>query len=423
MFALIDGNCFYASCERIFKPQLRNKPVIVLSNNDGCVVTRSAEAKALGIAMGVPFFSIKDVVAAHGVAVFSSNYELYGDISNRMMQAIASQVPSIEVYSIDECFARLDDMPAAQLYPLGCAIRAIVLQWVGIPTCVGIAPTKTLAKFCNHLAKKHPSLNGVVNWHGWTTQQQARSLASQPVDAIWGVGNNIAKRLQQLGIHTALDFSQAPTPFIRKHLGLTIARTHSEMRGVSCIDISPASHKQQLIRSRSFGKKIVALSDLQAAIAHHASSAALALRGQQAVAAQVSVSLQTRSAATPVAAYQRNYRQLSTTLGAATSSTIRINQAAQALLGQLYQAGQTYHKCGIMLAGIEPAATQQLDLFASQDSGQSAQLMHCIDRINQQYGQGRITLASEQQSGQWRMQRKHISPCYTTQFGQLLRVN
>jgi DNA polymerase V len=423
VFALIDGNCFYASCERIFNPQLRHKPVIVLSNNDGCVVTRSPEAKALGIGMGVPFFTIKDVVAANGVAVFSSNYELYGDISSRMMQAIASQVPSVEVYSIDECFAKLDDMPAAQLYPLGCAIRAIVLQWVGIPTCVGIAPTKTLAKYCNHLAKKHPSLNGVVNWHNWTTQQQARSLASQPVDAIWGVGSNIARRLQQLGIHTALDFCQAPPPFIRKHLGLTIARTHSEMRGVSCIDISPASHKQQLIRSRSFGKKIVALSDLQAAIAHHASSAALALRSQQVVAAQVSVSLQTLIAATPVAPYQRSYKQLSTTLSSATSSTLRINQAAQALLGQLYQAGQTYHKCGIMLSGIEPVATQQLDLFASQDSVQSTQLMHCIDRINQQYGQGRITLASEQQSQQWRMQRSHISPCYTTQFGQLLRVN
>ena len=231
MYALIDGNSFYASCERVFRPELKCTPLVVLSNNDGCVVARSTEAKSLGIKMGVPFYQIKHLVRQGRLKAFSSNYELYADISRRMMETIATLAPAIEVYSIDECFADLAGM--SNLAKHGRQIRQRVLQWVGIPTCVGIAPTKTLAKFCNHLAKQYPDhFGGVVVWPDWPESVRQRALASQNVSEIWGIGARTAEKLAAHGIHTGYDFATAHTATLRARYGVAIERVQRELQGV-----------------------------------------------------------------------------------------------------------------------------------------------------------------------------------------------
>lgn len=233
MYALIDGNSFYCSCERVFRPDLKTTAIVVLSNNDGCVVARTSEAKTLGIKMGVPYFQVRHLEKQGRLQVFSSNYELYADFSRRMMMTIASLVPAIEVYSIDECFADMTGMN--NLAEHGRAIKARVMQWVGIPTCVGIAPTKTLAKFCNHLAKRYPDhFGGVVVWPDWSVKVQRRALASEPVSEIWGIGRRTAEKLNTQGIQTALDFMLADSATIRRRYGVTIERVQRELQGIPC---------------------------------------------------------------------------------------------------------------------------------------------------------------------------------------------
>ena len=294
MYALIDGNSFYASCERVFRPDLAGVPIVVLSNNDGCVVTRTAEAKALGIKMGEPLFKIKHLVRQNRVQVFSSNYELYADMSRRMMNTVATLVPRIEVYSIDECFADLSGMEQYSqfmgsgqntgLLTLGFSIRARVLQWTGIPTCVGIAPTKTLAKFCNHLAKRHAVFKGVVDWNAWAPAIQQRALASEDVTEVWGIGRQIGLSLNAMGIKTAADLANAPSHTIRKMFGVVVERTQRELQGIECLELEDiAPKRQQIVRSRSFGQPITTLDGLSASLAHHVAEAAQRLRGQGSV--------------------------------------------------------------------------------------------------------------------------------------------
>ena len=233
MYALIDGNTFYASCERVFNPALRGRPVVVLSNNDGCIVTLTAEAKALGLKRGTPLFKVRDVIEKNAVEVFSSNYELYGDMSSRMMRTIASLVPSIEVYSIDECFADVTGIESVT--ELGRMIRSRVLKWVGIPTCVGIAPTKTLAKLSNHIAKRYRIFEGVFNWTELTPERQEKALSTIPAGDVWGVGRQISAALETMGITTALDLKNADEALIRRRFGVTLIRTQKELAGTPCI--------------------------------------------------------------------------------------------------------------------------------------------------------------------------------------------
>ena len=268
MYALIDGNCFFVSCERAFRPDLKNVPVVVLSSNDGCVVSRSPEAKLLGIKMSEPYFQIKHLVQSGELVVFSSNFTLYSDLSRRMMETIAATVPSISVYSIDECFASLDGM--SNLHETGILIREKVLRWVGIPTCVGIAPTRTLAKFCNRMAKEYPTLNGVVVWDDWSEDIQRRALKSQSVSEIWGIGRQLLKHLNAQGIFTALDFYEYDAVTLRRLYGVTVERTLREMHGTPCSTMADKTERpQQILRSRSFGHLITDLESLEAAVSHH----------------------------------------------------------------------------------------------------------------------------------------------------------
>lgn len=288
MYALIDGNTFYASCERVFNPALRGRPVVVLSNNDGCIVTLTAEAKALGLKRGTPLFKVRDVIEKNAVEVFSSNYELYGDMSSRMMRTIASLVPSIEVYSIDECFADVTGIESVT--ELGRMIRSRVLKWVGIPTCVGIAPTKTLAKLSNHIAKRYRIFDGVFNWTELTPERQEKALSTIPAGDVWGVGRQISAALETMGITTALDLKNADEALIRRRFGVTLIRTQKELAGTPCIGFEPvAADRKQICCSRSFAQNCSDADAVASALAVHAAQAARRLRQQHCRALAVSV--------------------------------------------------------------------------------------------------------------------------------------
>ncbi|MCL9790841.1 Y-family DNA polymerase [Neisseria subflava] len=416
MFALIDGNSFYCSCERVFRPELKNVPVVVLSNNDGCVVARSTEAKALGIKMGEPYFRVKHLVSQGRLKAYSSNYELYADLSRRMMETIAGCVPAVEIYSIDECFADMSGIE--NLTELGCQIRQRVLQWVGIPTCVGIAPTKTLAKFCNHLAKRYPDhFRGVVVWGDWNETIRLRALRSQGVDEIWGIGRRTADKLSEQGIRTALDFVEADTATIRRRYGVTVERTQREMQGIVCDGLHPnAQPRQNLVRSRSFGTRIETLEALQAAVTHHISLGAEALRKDGLTASAVSVFLHTDFFHENEPQYHNSLAQ---NLIVPIADTVHLNRIAQRLLTDIYRSGYLYKKCGIELHGLKPVTQMQADLW---EPTKANPVMEAWDKINRQYGRGHLKLASELLADDWKMNRDRLSPCYTTQFMDLLVI-
>lgn len=418
VYALIDGNAFFCSCEQAFRPDLAGRAVVVASNNDGCVVARNAQAKALGIPMAVPLFQIQALVKAGKVTVFSSNYALYADLSARMMASIASLVPAIHPYSIDECFADLSGV--ADVAALGEAIRARVLQWTQIPTCVGIAPTATLAKFANHLAKKNPLFAGVCHWQGLSAEAQASWLASQPVGEVWGIGRQLAPRLAQQGIRHALDLSRADPRQLRQQFGVQVERTARELAGVPCLAIDDIeSTRQQLIRSRSFGRPVTRLADLQAAIAHHIAAAAAALRSQQTTAGMLAIDIRT-NAFKPGDAQYHGYNAMA--LPVASADTLALTRTALVLLRQTYRPGYAYKKAGVILSGMEAVTPAQQDWLTPSDSPQRMALMATMDRINARWGHGTLKTGAEQLGQQWVMRRDHLSPCYTTCWAALPRA-
>lgn len=423
MFALVDGNCFYVSCERVFRPDIRSKPVVVLSNNDGCVITRSAEAKALGIKMGEPLFKIRDTVRKHKVEVFSSNYELYGDLSRRMMQTIESLVPRIEIYSIDECFADVGGMARLiELTELGHQIRDRVHMWVGIPTCVGIAPTKTLAKFCNHLAKRHRYFKGVANWNDWDDDIRMRALNSEPVTEVWGIGRRIGQSLNVMGIMTAGDFARASSSMLRQKFGVVVERTQRELQGTSCLEIEEVKpRRQQIIRSRSFAQPVKDLSGLGAALTHHVAQATQELREEGGVAHTLQVFIQTNCFKPDSPQY---YGSDCVNIAVGTCDTMKLNELTQKTLNRIFRAGFEYKKCGVILGGIETSSQQvQMDWLNPVDSEQRIRLMDCIDHLNERFGRSAIQLGTERGSHDWLMRRDKLSPCFTTNIEDVLTVN
>lgn len=416
VFALVDGNSFYASCEKAFRPDIAHRPVVVLSNNDGCVVARSTEAKALGIPMGAPLFQIKKDINKHGILVFSSNYELYADMSARMMAAIASLTPRIEVYSIDECFADLTGIP--ELGTLGQLIRRRVYRWARIPSCVGIGHSKVQAKLANHIAKKNPAWRGVCNLVNMEPTQRDALLADIPVNNVWGIGRKLTSHLQRMGIHTALQLRDADQGTIRKKFGVVVERICRELAGHSCLELSEVSEpKQQIIRSRSFGQLVTEIDALQAAVTTHISSALEALREQDSVASMVSVFLDTNPFRQQDAQFHASQ---STALPFPSSDTMEFNRAAATLLNQLYRKGYLYKKAGVMIAGIESASGRQVDLFAPQSKPERDKLMQTMDTLNNKYGRGTVQLASATVGNDWRMSRQNLSPCYTTRLRELI---
>lgn len=412
-FALIDGNSFYTSCERVFRPDLAGRPIIVLSNNDGCVVARSAEARALGIEGFRPYFQIEAQCRRLGVAVFSSNYALYGDMSRRMMAVLGERVPRQEVYSIDECFLDVGGLPA--VHELAHTLRADVLRRVGIPTCVGLGPSKTLAKLANHVAKRDARQQGVFDWNTLAPDAADALLATLDVGRVWGVGRRLAEQLTALGIPDALALKRADPTRIRRQFSVVLERTVAELNGISCLaleDVAPA--RRQILSSRSFAHRTGELATLRAAVTHHAARAAEKLRAQGAHSGLVGVCLGTQPGPGGGARHW-DCRPLA----AASADTLTLTRAALATLDTLYQPGCRYHKAGVVLLDIEPAGQRQPDLFLAPPDPRRVHLMQTMDALNRRHGQGTIRLATEALNTDWHMRQQRRSPQYSTRLADI----
>lgn len=419
IFALVDCNNFYASCEKLFRHDLKDTPILVLSNNDGCVVARSKEAKALGIKMGVPMFQIQDVIKQHNIQVFSSNYALYADLSSRVMRTLESFVPRVEVYSIDEAFLDLTGLDSiTSLLELGQHIKATIGQWIGIGVCVGIAPTKTLAKLANHAAKKYPATGGVVDLTQKDRQQ--RLLAITAISDIWGVGRKLTKRLESMGIKTALDLANSPTATIRKQFSIVLERTVRELNGESCLDLEDvAPSKQQIICSRSFGTKIITLEHVGEAVSQYTERACEKLRLEKQQAKVLTVFIHT----SPFNTGPNHYSNSATgELVIPSSDTRDLNALAMQLLKRIWREGYSYNKAGVMLSDFYSHNTYQPGLFDEvAKRPNSEKLMTILDEINKS-GLGRVFLARQGMSNTWRIKRDHLSPAYTTRWSDIPQV-
>ncbi|WP_313604796.1 Y-family DNA polymerase [Comamonas jiangduensis] len=430
MFALLDGNNFYASCERVFRPSLKGIPLVVLSNNDGCVIARSEEAKAIGIKMGQPYFQVQHLHTTHGMVALSANFALYGDMSDRMMSLAAGMGPEQEIYSIDECFIGLQGV--ADVTRRAHAIRSRIQRGIGITTCVGIAPTKTLAKLANHIAKDAerkpgsypPHLAGVCNLAEISTELLAHMLRCTPVGDVWGVGRRIAKRLCEHNIATAWELRNAPVPWVRSQFGVVLERTVRELQGIACLELeTQPPPKQQIACTRSFGRPVTELAPLIEAVSHFTQRAAEKLRAQE-----------HRCGAVHVFAHTSPFRQDDARF--AQSATIQLVQpsadttvllaAAEQGVRKIYEPGYRLAKAGVMLLDLSPATLEQASLIEvpQPECGRDmSALMEAMDRINARWGKGAVCVGSALQAGEWRMRQDRKSPGYTTTLENILCIN
>lgn len=427
MFALIDGNNFYVSCERAFRPSLQGRPVVVLSNNDGCAISRSDEAKALGVKMGQPFFQLNDLVEHKGLVCLSANFELYGDISDRMMSLAAGLGPMQEIYSIDESF--IGDLDGVRdLTRRAFAIRSRILNWTGIPACVGLAPTKTLAKLCNHVAKDAerkpgsypPELQRVCNWVDLSDQQRTEILGRTDAGEIWGVGRRISIQLAEQGILTALDLARMPAHAAREGWSVVLERTVRELQGVSCIPMELAPPpKKQIACTRSFGSPITTLPHLTEAVSEFATRAAEKLRANGMHTGGVLVFAHT----SPFSAGRRFNKSAVVQLHPHTCDTKALVSAAVRGLRQIYEPGYQLSKAGVMLLDLCPVTEQQGELLFEGACRDQSKLMEVMDRVNKRFGKGTVHVAStglpEHDESGWRMKQEHRTPRYTTKIDEI----
>lgn len=415
MFAIVDVNSFYASCEKAFRPDLRGKPVIVLSNNDGCIIARSAESKKY-VRMGEPWFKIKNQDFPEKIHVFSSNYALYASMSNRVMGLLEAMAPRVEVYSIDEAFMDVRGIDFCTDFAMfGREVRQRVRQETGLTVGIGMAVTKTLAKSAQWSSKEWPQFGGVL---AITTRNRAeKMLARQPVGEVWGVGSRIAKKLSAMGITTALELSRASPVLIRKNFSVVLERTVRELNGESCISLEEAPPaKQQIVCSRSFGERVTDYEQMRQAICQHAERAAVKLRGERQYCRQVCAFVKT-SPFTPGETYYGN--TASETLMTPTRDTRDIIAAAMRALDRIWIAGHRYAKAGVMLNDFTPTGVSQLNLFdEAPPRPDSDPLMKVIDGINQS-GLGNIWFAGRGIAPAWQMKREMLSPAYTTRWSDI----
>lgn len=410
----MDCNNFYASCERVFNPALNGKPIVVLSNNDGCVIARSNEAKALGIKMGVPAYQIKEAVLKHGVAVFSSNYTLYGDMSGRVMSILSSLVPEIEIYSIDEAFINLKGV--SNLKVIGNNVVSKVYKGTGIPVSLGIAPTKTLAKTANKFAKKYPAYNRLCIID--TEEKRIKALQLTDIGDVWGIGRRQAVKLEKEGIKTARDFTELPGSWVRKNMTVTGERTWKELRGISCIDMESAPPaKKQICTSRSFGKMVEDISTLGEAVATHTSACASKLRKQKAFATSVMVFIHTNNFREDLPQYWKN---IVINLPVPTADTLEIVHYALQGLGNIFIPGYQYKKAGVIITEIVTSA--QLGLFDTVNREKREKLMQAIDRVNGEHRQ-LVKLAVQGNGRDWKLKQEQLSQRYTTDINEILTIN
>ncbi|GAA5525938.1 protein UmuC [Microbulbifer aestuariivivens] len=436
--ALVDVNNFYVSSERAFDPVIRHKPVAVYSNNDGCVIARCAEVKAMGVKMGVPEFEVRDLFRARGVVARSSNYALYHDMSMRFVASLEQFCPQVEQYSIDESFLHFHGFGAG-LAEHCQRLVAAVQQWTSMPCCAGIAPTRTLAKAANHFAKTLGVPGGVLQVGSEYHRQQL--LKQLPVGEVWGVGRRIARRLAMLDIHTAWDLAAAHVPTIRKAFGVTLERTLRELQGVPCIELAPLDQaKHEIVSGRMFGRRLTQFDDVMAAVANHVQLAGEKLSAQDGVTGRLTVSVQAREPG-------GDWRYLSghAEFRPAVKDLQVLTAAARSALKEVFLAGREYRRASVCFSALERAREQQHDLFGSacgdrdnrdnQDNpsqqnnrvqqnnldhhDHKERLSACLADINQRFGRGGVVLASARLSDEWQMKRAHLSPAYTTDFRQL----
>jgi len=413
IFALVDCNNFFASCERVFRPDLWNKPIVVLSNNDGNIIARSNEAKALGIKMGEPYFKARDFLKKNSVKVFSSNYTLYGDMSSRVMSVLKHLEPDVEVYSIDEAFISLPASNKFNFIDHGRSIKTVVQKWTGMPVSIGFAHTKTLAKIANRIAKKNSQHKGVFDL---TAYESIDTILSRiAVKDVWGIGRQYTKKLNNHGIFTARDLKYSNDKWIRKHLTVMGLRTVWELRGKPCISIEDAPvPKKGIITSKSFSRPVTSLEELKEAVATYISRAAEKLRSQHSIANVLHVFLSTNSFKFNTPQYSNS---LSVVLPEPTASTSTLIKHSLHGLKKIYRSGFEYKKAGVMLAEIIPETYRQRNLF--ERGRNDRKLMDALDNINTKWGSGTLQYAATGFKKSWMFKREQLSKAYTTQWDQL----
>ena len=414
MIALVDCNNFYASCERVFNPKIENKPVIVLSNNDGCVIARSNEAKALGIKMGEPAFKLKNLIEKYNINVFSTNFALYGDLSKRVMNIMSTEVEKMEIYSIDEAFLDFSDYASKKR---GLAIREKVKKWTGIPVSVGIAPTKVLAKVAGHIAKKHTK-SGVFIFDDEDLIRRALNFFK--VEDLWGIGSNTAKKLKSVGIHTALQFRQCDSSWVKRNLSVNGVRLQKELFGEVCYPIeTKIKRRKSICTARSFGSEINKLSKLKEVIGSHANTCATKLRKEKSCCTTVGVFLSTN----PFKPQAKQYNPyIVTQLHVPTNDSMEIVKVAIKALESIYRGDCIYKKAGVVVSGTAPQEQTQLSLFDSLDRGKRENINIAVDKVNSLMGKNKVHLAVQGNGRKWKIKQERLSPCYTTRFADILEV-
>ena len=417
MFGLIDCNNFYASCERVFNPSLNGRPVVVLSNNDGCVIARSSEAKALGIPMGEPAYKLKALIEANQVVVFSSNYVLYGDMSHRVMTTVAQFAPDMEIYSIDEAFLLFDGFENINLKEYGEKIVRTTTRNTGIPVSLGVAPTKTLAKLANKFAKKYKDYKGVCVID--TDEKREKALKLTAVGDVWGIGRQYAKKLEYYSIHTAWDFTQRSKSWVRHTMGVVGERTWLELKGTPCVEMDRTTTKKSICTSRSFGERLTELAPISEAVSNFAASCAEKLRKQNSLASVIMVFIQTNPNATNL---PQHCKQVVLQLPVPTNDTSELINFALRGLKSVFAEGYQFKKAGVIVSEIVPERPLQGDLFDVRDRDKFNRIMTVMDSLNASYGKQKVKIAAQGFDRKWKLKNERLSPCYTTKLADVLVV-
>jgi DNA polymerase V len=418
MFALIDCNNFYASCERVFRPDLVGQPIVVLSNNDGCVIARSNEAKALGIPMGAPAFQFEKVLEQNHIHVFSANFPLYGDMSHRVMSILSAYTPEMEIYSIDECFLRFNGFDQFNLQNYAQEMRQKVSKWTGIPISIGLAPTKALAKVANHIAKKYPEhTQGVYVMD--TDEKRIKALKWLKVEDVWGIGRKHAKRLQASGVFTAFDFIRLSDERVRRDMSVVGLRLKHDLQGIPTLDLEESQPRKSIATTRSFEADYTSYDQLAERITAFTASCAEKLRKQQSCCNSLMVFVTTNRFSKDRPQYSRN---MAIQLPYATNSSIELNRFALMALRQIFRDGYHYKKAGVIVQDFVPEDQLQMTLFDSRNE-RHVPLMKAVDAINTRLGQQKVRLASQDQKRVWKMKQEKLSPRYTTDLNDIITIN
>lgn len=417
MFALIDCNNFYASCERVFRPDLQGKPIVVLSNNDGCVIARSNEAKAAGIPMGAPAFQYQELFNKHKVHVFSANFALYGDMSQRVMNILADYSPDIEIYSIDEAFLKLTGFDFFNLREHGKSMRYKVLKWTGIPISVGIAPTKALAKVANRIAKKYPEQTENVHIID-NEEKRIKALKWLKIEDVWGIGRQHAKRLNKIGVITAFDFTQLEDNWVKKNMTIVGLRLKHDLQGIPTLNLEEQVAKKNIATTRSFEKNYTELEELSERISTFAVSCAEKLRKQNSCCNSLMVFIHTNKHRKDLPQYSRS---IVIKLPYPTNSSIELSKFATQALKHIFKKGYHYKKAGVIVQDFTPSTLPQLNIFENSHERHHS-LMKAIDIINNSMGQQKVRLASQDLKRIWKMKQEKLSPCYTTKLSDIITI-